>query len=510
MAPHPDPIVSTTHGRLRGTTEKDVLVFRGIPYGASTAGEQRFRPPLANAPWTGIREAIEFGPITPQRGPLVANTPAEVRTIGAIPLLPQSEDCLVLNLWTPAIDDTKRPVMVWLHGRGFAAGAGSEGWYNGANLAKRGDVVVVTINHRLNVFGYLHLADLGGEKYAGSGVAGMLDAVLALQWVRDNAAAFGGDPGNVTIFGESGGGRKVCTLLAMPSAKGLFHRAIIQSSVTLKAVDATDGTRFAEQVLHKLGLQNSEVDTLQQLPFQQITDAIGALGTAAREDQLQAAPVVDGVYLPNHPFDPIATPLAADVPIMLGTNKDENAIFLAPDPRRRRLEEHELQERLETYLGDKKDGILSVYRRTRPEATPWDLYVGITSEGRRLAANLLAERQAATASAPVYLYLFDWESDYLGGLFKATHAMEIPFVFDNTDSVPMTGDRPDKAALAAIMSETWAAFARNGNPNTPGLRDWQPFDADRRATMVFDTPSHAEDDPRREERLAWAGTMVYR
>ncbi len=398
--------------------------------------------------------------------------------------------------------------MVWLHGRGFAGGAGSEGWYNGANLAKRGDVVVVTINHRLNVFGYLHLADLGGPDFAGSGVAGMLDAVLALQWVRDNIESFGGDPNNVTIFGESGGGRKVCTLLALPSAKGLFHRAIVQSSVTLRAVEAHGATANAERLLHHLGIKTNEIEKLQMLPFERVTEAVGEVSKNGRA--LNFAPVVDGDYFPEHPFDPVAAPASLDVPLLIGTNKDEAALFMAGDKRRRRLEEQELNERLKPLLGDRMEEILAVYRRTRPNDTPWDLWIGINSEGRRLAANLVAERKAAAGGGPVFMYLFDWESDFLGGLFKAAHAMEIPFVFDNTDDVPMTGERADKHQLAAVMSQAWTSFARNGDPNCEGLPAWPAFDPQDRATMVFDAPCRLENDPRSEERRAWKGSMVYR
>jgi para-nitrobenzyl esterase len=467
-----------------------------------------------------VRDATAFGPICPQAGAVADQALSDQRTIGALPALPQSEDCLVLNIWTPGVSDgARRPVMVWLHGRGYAAGAGSEAWYDGTALSKRGDVVVITINHRLNVFGYLHLADVGGAEFAGSGVAGLLDVVLALEWVRDNVTEFGGDAGNVTIFGESGGGSKVSTLLAMPSAEGLFHRAIVQSGPGLQGVPAKVATEFAERLLAHLGLKANELEKLQALPHEKLTEALstmpaspqpGPMGLPMRGNAMRLAPVVDGDYLPANPFDPVAAPSAANVPLMIGTNKDEAALFLAGDPRRRRLEESELLERLKPMLGDRMEEILGVYRKNRPNDTPWELLIGVSSERTRLGSIQLAERKAAGGPAPVYMYLFTWESDFLGGLFKSSHAMEIPFVFDHPEVAPMTGTRPDRQQLAESMSRAWTAFARNGDPNCPGLPQWPTYSASTRATMIFDVPCRVENDPRREERLVWGGVAARR
>jgi para-nitrobenzyl esterase len=477
-------IASTPAGKLRGTwrLDSEVLEFRGVRYGESTAGPARFRPPVAAKPWEGVVDATEFGSICPQSGKVGSYTRERRK-------LQQSEDCLFLNVWTPALAG-RRPVLVWLHGRGFAQGAGSEPLYDGAALARRGDVVVVTINHRLNVFGYLHLEEVGGSGYAGSGLAGMLDAELALRWVRDSIAAFGGDAGNVTIFGESGGGLKVSTLLAMPSARGLFHKAIIQSGPGIRGVSARRGTANARELMAKLGVASPSA--LHDVPAE-------TLRTTAESLRAQWAPVVDGVHFPVHPFDPAPAPTALDIPILIGTCRDESALFLAADPQRRSFGEAELAKRTAPILGDQRDAVIAAFRASRPQATPWDLFVAISSQRFHHGSHVLAERQSAATRTPIWLYSFEFDG---ASPLGPAHGLEIAYVYSNASAA--SPGRADVKQVESDVSEAWIAFARNGDPNHAGIPAWAPYTAERRTTMLFDAPSRVEVDPRAAEREAYA------
>jgi len=484
------PIAETASGMLRGLRDSrhGTLNFRGIRYGESPIKTGRFRAPAPAPSWEGLREATEFGPVCPQTGKVGSHTLERKK-------LPHDEDCLFLNVWTPALDGA-RPVMVWLHGRGFAQGAGSEPLYDGAALAKRGDVVVVTINHRLNVFGYLHLAELAGAEYTGSGLAGMLDAELALRWVRDHIRAFGGDPKNVTIFGESGGGLKVSTLLAMPSAQGLFHRAIIQSGPGIRCVSSARASERARRLMQQLQVEDaSELDAV---PADRLLEA--ALAVTARWE-----PVMDGNLLPVHPFDPTPAPTATGIPIMIGATRDETALFLMGDPRRSELTMDELRERTRKLVGEHADSVVEAFSRSRPAATPWDLYVAITSQRFHTGSVLLAERQSAASPTPIWMYVFDYAG---ASPIGAAHGLEIAYAFGNA-----SGTRPhdaDVARVEADMCDAWTAFARSGDPNHPGIPTWPAYDARSRSTMLFDAPSRVESDPRSAERVAFQGVALGR
>jgi para-nitrobenzyl esterase len=494
---------STTFGRVRGVDVGGIKTFKGIPYGASTAGASRFRPPANPAAWTGVRDALTYGPSAPQREPGAARTDSALG-VAAAGLPPEGEDCLVLNVWTPAVGGSRqRPVLVWCHGGGFATGSGSSPVTDGTNLARRGDVVVVSINHRLNVLGFTHLAQLGGDEFAQSGDAGMLDVVHALTWVRANIAEFGGDPGNVTVFGQSGGGRKVATLLAMPSAKGLFHRAIIESGATIELVEPEQAARVARELLQELKLAPAQWRELQTLPLATLMSAYFATVRRMNVDQMTMgfSPTVDGTAVAQHPFHPRAAAVSADVPLIIGATRTE--LTSSADAAAFTLDDLSLRARIGDLLGDSASRVIETYARANPGASPSDLYFLISSDERYGAPVMkIAERRAALGRGPVYLYYFRWETPLEDGRYRAPHTIEIPFVFHNLEASPWTRGVAGAAPLAEQVSDAWLAFARSGDPNTRGLPRWPAFDAERRATMVFDATSAVMNDPLREQRLA--------
>jgi para-nitrobenzyl esterase len=514
-------VVETPSGKIRGFQRKGVYAFKGVPYGASTSGANRFMAPLAPEPWPGIRNALQFGRACFQargssthfnfdgRNLAPADEDAFLLHRGMGILVP-GEDCLRLNVWTPEINGSgRRPVMVYMHGGGYEGGFDNDLLsYDGENLSRNNDVVVVTHNHRLNVFGFLNLTELGGARYANSANAGLLDYVAVLKWVRENISNFGGDAGNVTIFGQSGGGGKVINLMAMPLAKGLFHRAVCQSGPFLKALEPDYSAQVAAAVMKELGLSKPQVDELQKVPVDRLAGAADeVMKKLSPHNSLVFrheigltgwGPTVDGNVLPHHPFDPGAPMESADVPLLTGTILNEFPSGL--DHRdETTMTEEELARRVRVEFGDKGDAIIHAYRRGYPQVTPFGVYAAMGAAPFRRPAVEQAARKAALGAAPAYSYVYAWRTPMLDDRPGTFHACEISFVFDNAELCDhYSGMLPEALALAKQISGAWVSFARTGNPNHAGLPDWPAYTAEKRATMFFEVPCSVRDGPEAE------------
>jgi para-nitrobenzyl esterase len=484
-----DAVVRTMQGQLRGRRVGRAYEFLGVRYAEPQTAENRFKPPIPLKSWQGVRDALKIGAASMQRGGSAGFMTAWV-------VQPEiGEDCLTVNVFTPAINDgEKRPVMFWCHGGGFTTGSGSTVAYDGKNLAAFGDVVVVTVTHRLNTFGYLHLADVARSAFAGSGNVGMLDIIEALKWVRDNIAQFGGDPGNVTIFGQSGGGGKVSTLMAMPAAAGLFHKAIVESGSTLRSQTREYASKTATALLAELGVAPGDAARLRTIPAERLLDASAKVGG-------NFGPVVDGVYLPRHPFDPDAPPLSRSVPMIIGNTAGETAINASEEDFG--ITDAQLKERLVTEYGDKMLAVIDAYRAAEPELSPSRLLFRITSDfGTRMNALTQAERKVQQGGAPAFVYFMAWGTPIQGGRLGARRTIEVGFAFYN-QSNPLVqqyiGAGPEQDRLGAQIASAWVAFSRTGNPSNPVTGNWAPYNLTTRPTMVFASQTALVNDPSSSE-----------
>jgi para-nitrobenzyl esterase len=491
-------VAETTSGRIQGLINGGVRQFRGVPYGAPTGGRNRFMPPQKPASWRGVRECFGYGQVSPQVLTDLGHVYGQMIQLDlAVAQGGMGEDCLHLNVWTPGLrDGAKRPVLFSIHGGGFAISSGNASMYDGAQLARKEDVVVVSVNHRLSSFGYLDLVDAGApSRFGAAGAAGILDLVLALEWVRDNIAEFGGDPGQVMIFGQSGGGWKTSTLLAMPAARGLFHRAAVQSGSLLHFQTRERAAKLTASLLRELGLTKRNAAKIRDLPWQSLLAAQTRIGA------LNFSPVLDGRYFPRHPCDPAATEESAHVPLIVSTTLDDASLFLNNFA----LDEDGLKAGLRNQYGDRARPMLQLYRGRWPEKSPFLVQAQIlTDAGFRRFAYAQAERKAAQARAPVYFYQWDWATPSFEGLYGAAHATDVSASLANVREPIVGAGTGTGKQLCDSLSASWAAFARTGDPNTDLIPKWPQFDSSRRAMMVFDESTRVENDHHGDIRTFWS------
>lgn len=506
------PVVETTHGKLRGRVRHGLAEYKGIHYGASTGGANRFLPPQPVRPWSGVRDALRLGAQSPQ---IIEDFPMWLDPS------PATEDCLVLNVWAPdtAHRSSRLPVMVWLHGGGFRSGSAGVPGYDGDNLARAGNVVMVGINHRLNIFGYTYLGD-SDDRFATAGNAGQLDIVAALKWVRDNIEAFGGDPNNVTLFGQSGGGNKVVTLLGMESAHGLFHKAIAQSGSLLRFREPADAEQLTHSIYADLGIRQGDVAALQRLPTAALLQCYARLWKSPPAGVSRSklyGPVVDGRVVSHQFWDGTAPALSRDIPMIIGSNLDETIISYGPDLAKPIADDRALAAAIAgNTIVTRVDPaalppVIAAYRRAMPELSAQELVVRISTDvGFWKTAVRQAEVKSAAGRAPVFAYECRWKTPCFGGMW-APHGVELPFVFNHryygvawdgrdSDALRAAADpHGDRFGVGDQMFRAWTTFARSGTPSTPEL-PWPTYDAAKRSTMVFDRNSNVIDNIRSEVR----------
>lgn len=490
-------VAHTRAGPVRGSIEQGVHLFKGVRYGADTA-IRRFMPPLPPSPWSTVQDATHYGPGCPQRGPSGD---------------PESEDCLFLNVWTPGLrDGGARPVLFYIHGGAFDEGSGSSPLYDGTRLCRRGDVVVVTVNHRLNAFGYLYLRQLAAAHYADSGNVGMLDLILALRWVRDNIAGFGGDPRRVMVFGQSGGGAKIATLMAMPAAKGLFHRAATMSGEQITASGPLHATQRAQAFLEALRIPDGEAERVANLPTGRLVEALTAFDPVIGHGGIYFGPVLDERSLRRHPFYPDAPPQSAAVPMMIGNVHDETRNLIGgSDPHTFQLTWEGLAAALakEMRADILPEYVIAEYRRLHPGASASDVFFAATTASRSWRPSIIEAELRAAQHSPAFVYQLDWRSPEEGGKWGTPHGTDIPLVFGNLEARTdlkgtQIGSGERARRMAARMGDAFIAFARNGDPNTRGLPAWERYELPRRQTMLLDDVSRLVDDPRGAERRLFA------